>query len=353
MSAAAKPLPAEDLDHVLAHTRELWTEARGQTFFVTGGTGFFGQWLLESFTHANDALALGMRAVVLTRDPAAFAHKAPHLAARADVRLHLGDLRTFAFPAGHFDGLIHAAADTDVWTKNKEASRGEVIAFVKAGTTRILDFAEQAGVKNFLLVSSGAVYGPQPPECPPVSEDSSGVPDPQAPGSAWGEGKCVAEQLCLAHARRLGLALKIARGFVFVGPLQPLDGHYALGNFIGDALRGDPIEVRGDGTPIRSYLYAADLAIWLWTIFFRGPTGRAYNVGSDEALSIAELADAVNRALQKNCPVIIRQIAAPGRPGSRYVPAIRRAETELGLRVRVSLDEAIQKTAAWHGTANG
>ena len=87
MPFPVKPLPAEDLDHILASTRELWAEARGQSFFITGGTGFFGMWLLESFTHANDSLGLRAQAVVLTRDPAAFARKAPHLTNRRDLNI--------------------------------------------------------------------------------------------------------------------------------------------------------------------------------------------------------------------------------------------------------------------------
>ena len=117
MSAPVKPLPGDDLDHVLAHTRDLWIEARGQTFFITGGTGYFGMWLLESFAHANDALALGMRAVVLTRDPEGFAKKAPHLTSRSDIEFVQGSLSSFTFPHGRFDHVIHAAADTGVWTE--------------------------------------------------------------------------------------------------------------------------------------------------------------------------------------------------------------------------------------------
>src|SRR5437870_3068293 len=102
-------LLAEDLEHVLAHTRQLWEELRGERIFITGGTGFFGCWLLESFLWANDRLSLRSRATVLTRDPEQFRKKASHIAEHPAVSLHAGDIRNFAFPNGSFPYLIHAA----------------------------------------------------------------------------------------------------------------------------------------------------------------------------------------------------------------------------------------------------
>lgn len=347
MSVALPPLPVGDLDHVLAHTGKLWAGARGGNFFITGGTGFFGTWLLETFARANDAMGLGMSATVLTRDPAAFAQRAPHLAARSDLRFHQGELRTFTFPAGRFTHLIHAAADTGVWTKNE--SPAGLTERIAAGMQHLLDFAAVAGIRNFLHVSSGAVYGPQPATLTHVPEDYPGIAEPLPAGSAWAEGKRVAEQLCSAHAAQHGYSLKIARCFAFVGP--HLDGNYAIASFINDALHERPVQVTGDGTPHRSYLYASDLAIWLWTMLFAGAPGRAYNVGSAAGLSIAEVAEAVAEAAGGSITVRIGGTPEPGRPVSRYVPAIGRAETELGLRVRVALPEAIRQTLAWQRSA--
>jgi dTDP-glucose 4,6-dehydratase len=340
-----KPLPHQDLADVLTHTRALWAEARGQSFFITGGTGFFGMWLLESFAYINDSLGLGMRATVLTRDPAAFAKKAPHLSQRADLEFILGDIRTFTFPSGHFDYVIHAATEASA-KLNAEAPQ-EMLDAIIGGTRRVLDFAAQAGVKKLLLTSSGAVYGQQPADLTHVSEDYLGAPDPLLPGSAYGEGKRVAEHMCVVHAIQHGYEVKIARCFAFVGPHLSLDGHFAIGNFIRDALAGRPIHIAGDGTQMRSYLYASDLTVWLWTLLFRAPTAHAYNVGSADDLSIAQLATTVATALGGNSLVTVAQRPDPLRPLARYVPAVTRAQSEFALRSRVSLPEAIQRTALW------
>ena len=343
--STAKPLPAEDLTHVLEHTRALWAEARGRRVFITGGTGFFGMWLLESFAHINDALGLGMRATVLTRDPQAFARKAPHLAARADLEFIQGDIRDFAFPPGEFAYLVHAA--TEASAKLNEEAPHEMLDAIIGGTRRVLDFAASCGVKKFLLTSSGAVYGKQPPELTHIPEDYNGAPDPLLPGSAYGEGKRVSEHMCAVHARRHGYEVKIARCFAFVGPHLPLDAHFAIGNFIRDALADGPIRINGDGTPMRSYLYAADLAVWLWSILFAGASHRAFNVGSAEQITIAELGAMVERVLGAKSSLNIPGKPFPSAAPSRYVPAIGRCETELSLQVIIGLPEAIGRTASW------
>jgi dTDP-glucose 4,6-dehydratase len=287
-----------------------------------------------------------MRAVVLSRNSRAFADQAPHLSTRSDFRFVEGDVRNFDFPTGKFPFVIHAAASTGV--TGDDDSRLEMLDEIVAGTRRVLDFAAHAGARKLLFTSSGAVYGPQPAGLAGLTEDYPGAPDSLRVDSTYGVSKRLAEQLTILHARRFGYEAKIARCFAFVGPHLPLDGRYAIGNFIRDALAGEAIRVKGDGTPFRSYLYAADLAVWLWTILFRGTAGRAYNVGSEQDLSIADLAETVRSALDLSPPVLISRLPQAGQPCSRYVPDTRRARTELGLAENVCLQEGIRRTARWH-----
>lgn len=340
----ANPLAA-DLDHILAHTAGLWDDLRGERIFITGGTGFFGCWLLESFTWANDRLALGAEATVLTRDPGAFRARAPHLAAHPAVTLHRGDLRSFSFPPGTWSHVIHAAAAT----RSSEGGEDPLVVFesLTHGTRRALEFARLYGASRFLLTSSGAVYGRQPAGMAHIAEDYAGAPAPSENRAAYGEGKRAAELLCTLYARRYGLEAKIARCFAFVGPYLPLDVHYAIGNFIRDGLRGGPIEIEGDGTPYRSYLYAADLAIWLWTILFRGQCCRPYNVGSEEAMTIDAVARAVAEAFDCQPAVRVAKRPEAGEPGGRYVPSTRRAAEELGLQQLIGLPWAIRRTVVF------
>jgi nucleoside-diphosphate-sugar epimerase len=338
---------AADLDYVLAHTKDLWDEIRGSRIFITGGTGFFGTWLLESFLWANENLDLNASACVLTRDYKTFSRKFPHIAHNPSLEFHEGDVRDFTFPDGKFSHIIHAAATSAVATFNNE---DPLVKFdtVVGGTRHTLDFAVHCHAKKFLLTSSGAVYGKQPPSMTHIPEDYYGAPDPLDLNSSWGESKRTAELFCTYYAKRYGIETKIARCFSFVGPYLPLDIHYAIGNFIRDALNGGPIIVKGDGTPYRSYLYAADLVIWLWTILLKGKPCRIYNVGSEEGITIAELAYLVERCCETPIQVKITETPVPDKPSSIYVPSTRQTRQECGVMQIVDLEEAIRKTFAFH-----
>lgn len=335
---------AADLDHVLAQVGPLWEELRGARLFLTGGTGFFGCWLLESLLWADAEHRLGVEVVVLSRSPGSFARKAPHLVGHRSVRLLQGDVRDFRDPEGAFSHVIHAATEASA-ALNAEAPRVMFDTIVE-GTRRTLDLARRSGAARFLLASSGAVYGRQPAELTHVGEDYLGAPDPTDPGSAYGEGKRVAEHLAAQAYHAHGLEAVIARGFAFVGPYLPLDRHFAVGNFLRDALAAEPVRVAGDGTPYRSYQYAADLMVWLWSILVRGVPARPYNVGSEEALSIGDVARRVAESQGVAC--LIAREPIPGAPAARYVPSTRRAQDELGLRCLIDFDDAIARTLRWH-----
>jgi dTDP-glucose 4,6-dehydratase len=335
---------AHDLDSILARTEPLWEELCGQRILITGATGFFGCWLLESFAWANRRLDLHARAVGLSRRPALLAETAPHLAQDPAITLHAADVRHGDFPQGAFSHVIHAA--TEASSKLNTESPLVMFDTVVEGTRRALQFSIASSVNRFLFVSSGAVYGTQPPQLALVGESFEGGPDPLDPASAYAEGKRSAEMLC-SLAASPGLATTVARCFAFVGPYMRLDAHFAIGNFIADRLHDRPIRVQGDGTPVRSYLYASDLMIWLWTILFQGQSRRAYNVGSEEALNIASVAREVATALPPEVDVNITSKATTGGPANRYVPCTARAREELGLRAEVPLREAIGRTHAW------
>lgn len=335
-------LPQHDLQHILDHTRDLWHELRGARLFITGGTGFFGRWLVESFRYANQQLDLKASVSILSREPASAYRANPQLKNDPAVTFYQGDVRSFEFPSGQYSHIIHAATDASerLNTENPLLMFDTIIN----GTRHMLDFAVHCNAHRFLFTSSGAVYGKQPSNLSHIPEDFNGAPDLMDLKSAYGIGKRTAEYLCTVYSKHHGLYTTIARGFAFVGPGLPLDTHFAIGNFIRDAIQGRPILIKGDGTPYRSYLYAADLAIWLWTILINGESCRPYNVGSDEMMTLDEWAHLVAEQSNRRVEVEILGKQEAGQSPERYVPDIQRAKNELGLSVHVSPVKALRQT---------
>jgi len=342
---------ATDLTYVLDHTVELWDELRGKRIFITGGTGFFGCWLLESFCWVNDLLNLGASVVVLTRNIEAFAKKVPHLVYHPAISFHVGDVRNYTYPDGEFSHIIHAA--TAVSSGLEQQDPQAMLETIVDGTRHTLDFAVHAKADRLLFTSSGAVYGRQSTTLERVTEnydtrycnDSFLRPSGM---TTYGMGKRDAEKLCEEYVKLCDLEITIARCFAFIGPYMPLAAHFAIGNFILNGLRGEIIRVHGDGTPYRSYLYAADLMIRLWYLLMRGKSCCAYNVGSDQAINIAAVARLVAMSFQPAPEVVIEQRAIPNQPAERYVPSTALIENTFNLKSQISLVDAIEKTKHWY-----
>jgi dTDP-glucose 4,6-dehydratase len=330
-------LPTRDLAHILRDAAMELEELRGKSVFLTGGTGFFGKWLLAGLCRADAELGLGLRLTVLSRDPASFLRRHPEAAAVAALRFEQGHVADFPLADHRPDYIFHAAADTTAFTTDaEERERSRAIV---AGTRHVLDLAQKSGAQRLLNVSSGAVYGAFASQPSGAKEDDAAAAKPLTP---YGEAKREAEQLCAES----GVDFVTARAFAFLGPYLPLDAHFAAGNFLRDARHGGPILVRGDGTALRSYLYPADLVVWLLRLLLRGQRACAYNVGSDEVVTTAQLASLIADAVQPAPEVIIQSVQPQG-PQNIYLPNIHRARTELNLNVAIPLQDAIVRTLAF------
>lgn len=330
----------QDIDVAVDRLAAAWPALDGARLFITGGTGFIGRWMLEVLARAP----VRADVVLLSRDPARFARLAPGLAAR--FRVQAGAISDFAFPDGEFTHVIHGATDASAALTASDPRL--MFDTVVGGTRRALDCAIASGASRFLLMSSGAVYGQQPPALSHVGEDCLHGPDPRDPRSAYAEGKRAAETLCAIYGAQFGLDCVTARIFALLGPLLPLDTHFAAGNFIADAMAGRRITVNGSGQAVRSYLYAADLAVWMWALLARAAPGSAFNVGSEEAVSIADLARLTAEVLGGPGVDVLGKPDAGWNPG-RYVPSTAAIRRDLGVAATVPLDEAIRRTAQANG----
>ena len=306
-----------------------------QKIFMTGGTGFFGKSILDML---RKGFCSQKECVILSRDPQRFLAEYPEYRGLKNVRFISGDVRGFSFPDEKFDLIFHAATPA-VTT----LAPGEMRSIILEGSARVIDFARQCGDPGIMFISSGAVYGPQLPGKEAFDENS-----PCRPVTEYGIAKLEAEKMFSDS----GLETVIARCFAFIGPRLNLDIHFAVGNFLRNCLNGQEIVIKGDGTPRRSYLYADDLVEWLFAIMEKGRPGETYNVGSPEAVTIAELAAEVASHFSPAPQVRICKTPVPGAVPEKYVPEVSKAMRELGLSVRVSLPEAIERCKAFHLAAD-
>jgi len=322
-----------------------------QRLLITGGTGFFGRALLRHFhseaQNTNTRKPLFFEEIiVLSRNPGAFANRYPNLAnapwlrwVKADV-CQADSLNT-VLSGERVSAVLHAATDS---TDSAGLSPFEKLDQIVEGTRNVLQMASRLQASRFLLTSSGGVYGPQPVDMTRISESYCGIPDPLQFSSTYGLGKRMAEHLCLLFGQRHGLEIVIARCFAFVGQDLPLDAHFAIGNFIRDAINKPSIEVGGDGSPVRTYMDQRDLSHWLMVLLQQGLSGQAYNVGSDEEINIKDLAYLVRDTLAPEKSVIIARKMSEQSFRNRYVPSIDKARTELQLNLTYPLKQAIWET---------
>jgi dTDP-glucose 4,6-dehydratase len=343
-SDAARALVREDVAVIVRTVDEL-QQLRGKRLLLTGGTGFIGTWLLETITYLNDGWTSPCRVYVPTRDPQAFARKAPHLAGHPEILLLRGDVRSFEYPDERCDYIIHAAASASPLEKaHSPIDVGETIV---AGTHHVLDLAVRYKVERCLILSSGAVYGVQPPDLERIDEEFRGGPPLDVAYSTYAEGKRYSEVLAVAYSEQHGVSASIARPFTALGAYQDLNAGFAVTDLVRDALQGHALRILGDGTTVRSYCAASEYIQALWGVLFRGRPGRAYNVGSDEPISVLHLARLVVAACGEPLEIEIARPITPGKLPDRYVPDITRLDRELGLRPQIPLDEALARYIAW------
>ena len=261
---------------------------------VTGGTGFFGRALLRYLKGRKDNEVPEI--VVLSREPDRFKNNYPELCTCEWLTIEKADImsRTSLPWRETFSHVLHAATDS---TEGPKLSALQRYRQIIEGTKNILDLAVTSRAKKFLLTSSGGIYGTQPSQIKYIDENWRGSPPLSEVRTAYSQGKRGAEHLCALYKEEYGLETIISRCFTFIGPDIPMNVHFAVGNFIRDAICENEITVHSDGKALRTYMDQRDLAHWLWSLLNKGEGGETYNVGSDEIVSIKELAHLVRNTL--------------------------------------------------------
>jgi UDP-glucuronate decarboxylase len=318
---------------------------RNMHLLVTGGTGFFGKALLRYWSAGNVPNLTKARFTLLSRNPEQFISANAHLISGLNVQLVQGDIqRPKTLPEGDYTHVLHAATDSTAGLQLTPLDRFNQIV---EGTRNVLELARRCKTLRLLMTSSGGVYGNISHFTDGVPEDYLGMPDPLVPDNAYSVAKRQAEHLCALYNDAYGIQCVIARCFAFVGEDLPLNAHFAIGNFIRDALAGKEILIKGNGKQVRSYMDQRDLARWITVLLFKGKNNRAYNVGSPAGLSIFEIARKIAHLYSNKKPeirVLNEEITVNDINRNFYVPNVSRAKLELNLELQFDFDESIRNT---------
>ena len=311
---------------------------------ITGASGFVGTWLTLSWVAARKRLKGRGQLLITSRNPQSLLPLINVIDSRSPVTALSSDIRNLHIPSEFRNGnLIHAATPASAALNASDPAA--MLKIIIEGQERVI--VEAVRMNNRLLfLSSGAVYGRQPLDLSHLPETWEGAPQIGDSNSAYHEGKRVAELMGNIAATKQGLHFISARLFAFIAPFLPLGTHFAAGNFIRDALSSNQIEIQSGGGSVRSYLYATDLCSGLWALLARGETGSAYNIGSDQDITIKELAIKVAWLAGTNARVNVRGLDTPENV-SRYVPSLERLHNEIGMKQSVSLEQSLKRTISW------
>lgn len=338
-------LPAVDLQAAVDQVGSRWEAVRRARVLVTGGTGFVGRWLVEVLGLARQRHALDCHALILTRDARRVIDRWPWIGLQPWVQFIESDVRAIRGVSGPLEVVLHGAVDTA--TAEDPKTIREVC---EEGARRVLELAGTCNARHFHLMSSGAVYAARRVgQADPGEGESIHGPEP-GPYGAYSEGKRSAERI-VRSACIAGCTMTVSRVFGVAGPGLPLDGRFAIGNFIQDALSGGSIRVHGDGRAVRSYLHAADMAAWIWSIALGAPSGTVLNVGSPDAITTLELADRVRTLLAPRAEIVVQSVGSIG--STRYVPDVSAIRGMLAMSPTRSLEACIRGTAAHYHPPSG
>jgi nucleoside-diphosphate-sugar epimerase len=311
----------------------------GSRVLLTGGTGFVGKWLIETAHIACTSGATNFEIVVPTRNLLASHVKETEKIGFKNLSLVQGDLLGDALSVGGVDSIIHAA--TPASAALNESNPSEMTKINIDSMRAALKFAKNK--TPFLFTSSGAVYGNQPQTVAHISERQE-QPFSELT-SAYAKGKQRSETMCLQAGEAGSCTPIIARLFAFSGHYLPRDTHFAIGNFIQNVLNRSPIVINSDGLARRSYLYGADMAIWLWSALAKEKAPNPLHIGSERSISILELAQTVAKvsSAELNFTPEIKVAKTPDDPKKfhQYVPSNSNTRSFLNVQEWTSLESGI------------
>ena len=332
-----------DLNFIFNNCKNEFNLLSNKSLLITGGTGFFGKWFLDLIFYTNKNFNTNILTTLITRNENKFFLENPHYKNNKFLKIIQIDILDLKKITYKFDFLLHMAATSAEETFNGETDINKTKT-LSNGAKNIMEIAVRNNVSKVLFTSSGVVYGSSSKDMKNENDISHSLDLEKRNGLA--KGKILAEDIISNMSIENNINFKIARCFSFVGPYLPLDMHYAIGNFINDAIFNEKILINGNGLPYRSYLYISDTLIWLIKLLVGDAEG-IFNVGSEKRIQIIELANMVRDIIAPSKKIIIQEKELHEGNFKRdiYLPNTQKIRELLKVKEWTSLEDAILKTA--------
>ncbi|MDC0395156.1 NAD(P)-dependent oxidoreductase [Alphaproteobacteria bacterium] len=323
---------------------ELSAQLKGQSIAVIGGTGFVGTWIAELVAIINDKFEGNITLELLGRSTALWATKHPHLC-RDDIVLRTQDVRSpfslredttlVIYAAGIADPSIHASDAYKVYQTNV------------VGIENALHSASRLPrIARFLNISSGLAAAGSTTDA--ISERNIGILDFTRIQNMYAQSRRTAESLACIFGAQYRVPITTARAFTFIGPYQSIDAPWAINNFIRDAINGNNIRIRGDGSTRRGYLYGSDVAVWLLKIAVAGGNGDIYNVGGGEVISHSEVAEALVKLCKNKLDIVFTGRSTVLDRKHDFFPDLTYGKSSLNLEQAFNVSLSLERSMQWH-----
>ncbi len=329
-----------DLEEIYIGSKQWLQKLQGKTIFLTGGSGFFGKWILSSVIYANKNLDQEIKVLSITRNKEKFKRDFPEIVENSNITFFEGDLLSLDSINTKVDIFLHCAAN--VVTSNYSHDRKKYIEDELQNTKSVLNYCKRSDIKRLVYTSSGAVYGSVTNLLPDLTENFQ----PQTELTPYGEAKRLSEELISKYCLESDIEFNIARCFAFLGGYIPLEGSFAAGNFLKNILNGESIIINSDGQALRSFMYMTDLCSSLLNLCSNDLHGRTINLGSDNSVSIKELADEIART-SKDSKVEIKNTEKDP-IFNKYIPNIDLARELFNIQCNVTFEEAVKRTLLFY-----
>jgi UDP-glucuronate decarboxylase len=308
----------------------------GKLVLVTGGAGFIGSWLCDVL------VSFGAEVDCLDNLSTGKQENIDHLLEKSKFRFINEDVCAFKTDL-KYDYILHLASRASPEEYQKHPI--ETLQANSIGSYNMLELARKHDAR-ILFASTSEVYGDA--DVFPTPESYWGRVNPVGPRSCYDEGKRFGEALFMAYHRLYGLDVRVARIFNSYGPRLRAEGAYgrAISRFITQALANKPLTVYGDGTQTRSFCYITDTIIGLLLLLANeGARGEVVNVGNAEEVTILELAQSIKQLTGSASPITFHPL--PEDDPRRRCPDIGRAESLLGWKPKINLEEGLDRTVRW------